>query len=602
MRKLMKTFSCILFSSAVTSEPVAVHNFIVDIIGTWQLRLPTLVFEDDLPQLCMTHERALCLTNAMDLDELAEHLATIHLNRRQDGLIFVGNAGHKKLLNKVARLVPTILTSNCPIFMPHSYSDDLKLRLDSNIIFYWKNGPAKYKLFDIFAVKGGPPIWIELGDWSMQGGIMLNHSKNRWDRRTDLEGAIFVNSVMNNGLWAKVNKDGNGNIFGSSGYFQDKLFCITDRLNLTLHTKEIPKEEWKLLENGSWTGGIGLLQRKEVDICSVGLGVTVKRNSVIDYPIATLRDKITLIASRPKGTTVNMWVYIEVFGAIQWAIFAALLVTFIMIMTIFSISSHEEEGLPRMNFALSTIGTAYLLTIQQGNHCNVNQLGGRILMLTVSMLTLLMFTYYTTDITAKMTSVTPEIPIRTFEDVMDQGYKVIVSTAFYKIILAESEQERAKYKVYKKYIENERVRDKENEALKEVISGEKTLWYSTYLEMVPDSPKRKLLLDQVVALKMDDSLFGLTSFGLQNNSEFLEIFNHFILKEFEHGILNRLYRKYNMALYVKEQFGMSEPQPLGYQNVIFAFACVGIGVVASMCIAIVESMVMRMSHNQAQIT
>ena len=65
-------------------------NFVSGIIEEWQLRLPTIVVGDDLPGFCMSHERALCLTSLMDLDKLAEHLATLHINRKQDGVIFLG--------------------------------------------------------------------------------------------------------------------------------------------------------------------------------------------------------------------------------------------------------------------------------------------------------------------------------------------------------------------------------------------------------------------------------------------------------------------------------------------------------------------------------
>ena len=72
-------------------------------------------------------------------------------------------------------------------------------------------------------------------------------------------------------------KDKNGNIIGSWGYYQDLLFYITDWLNLTIETIEHP---WsmELLENGSWTGGIGFLQRQEADVVSTGMGINLQRS------------------------------------------------------------------------------------------------------------------------------------------------------------------------------------------------------------------------------------------------------------------------------------------------------------------------------------
>ena len=65
--------------------------------------------------------------------------------------------------------------------MPSLYQNDIKLRLDSNIIFFHENGNGYYELYDIFAVKGGPPIKLEIGTWNLENGIALTMSTNRWD-------------------------------------------------------------------------------------------------------------------------------------------------------------------------------------------------------------------------------------------------------------------------------------------------------------------------------------------------------------------------------------------------------------------------------------
>ena len=577
------------------AEPL--DEFIEDIIETWHLQLPTIVVEEYTLEVCMTQKRVLCTKNHMDIDELAEHLAFIHLHRKQDGVIFVGNKGHKKLLDLLSLLAPTMFTSDCPIFMPLEYAEDVKLRLDSNVVFFKETSSTNYELFDVFAVKGGPLISLDLGTWSKPYGIIIQNNMNRWDRRRDLKGATFINSLLNNGFYSQILRDHANNIIGSWGFFQEMLFYITEKVNMTVQTTEVPHEPWEMLENGSWTGGIGILQRNEVDIVSLGLGQTSQRCSVIDCPMSTLRNPLTLIAAKPKGTTVRLWVYIEVFGVIQWAFFFAFLAAFVMMTILFNTNGGEEsqQSESKINISLKAIESAYLFMIQLGNHDNVWSLGKRLLALTASMLTLLMFVYYTNDITAKMTSGGPKIPIRTFDDVIHHEYKVIVASSYYKSILETAKHGTAKLQVYKKDIKNEPIRDY-NEALKEIISDPKTLWFTDKLTTVPVTAIWEELFNQVVALKMDDSGYTITGFGLQKESEFLKMFNHYLLKENENGIRNRLYKKYFISLYVKEEFGMNEPQPLGVDNVIFTFACLGVGGTTAMGIAIVEFVVRKMFH------
>ena len=131
------------------------------------------------------------------------------------------------------------------------------MKLDSNILFYKEEEPGTYQLLDKFAVKGGPPIVIDLGKWDPSYGMIIQNYKDRWDRRTDLRGAEIVNSLNTYGPWSVLLKDGDGKVVGSMGEMQELIFCITERLNINIKTIEMPREPWKELENGSWTGIIG---------------------------------------------------------------------------------------------------------------------------------------------------------------------------------------------------------------------------------------------------------------------------------------------------------------------------------------------------------
>ena len=169
---------------------------------------------------------------------------------------------------------------------------------------------------------------------------------------------------------------------------------------------------------------------------------------------------------------------------------------------------------------------------------------------------------------------------------------MIVPREYYGGILAAAEVGTAKHEVYKRYLENGQ--EENGDVVRKVIAEPKTLLYASSSSIVPGrltTETQKALYDQVVALKMDDSVDVMAAYGLQKDSEFLDLLNHYILKEIEHGIIGRSKRRYNKALYVKEQFGMGEPRPLGYENVIFAFACLGAGVVAALFVAVVEFIV-----------
>ena len=585
------------FAYANSSEVKVLETFVKSIVDKWQLLSPTLIVPDEIPEMCLTLDWGLCLSTDMSIDELTQQLATIHKPRQHDGVVFVGAHGHEDLIKKLAYRMPSLFTSNNPIFMSTEYTKYISLRLDSNVIFYVNELPGIYKLVDKFAVKGGTPIVIPLGYWNIEEGVILKESMNRWDRRTDLKGANFYSCMFFPSLLSYFIKDESGNIIATKGYYQDVLFYVTENLNLSVVTVE-------------GTNCIPIINctcfdpRTEVDVHSYGVGIHMDfAMSLIDLPLIIFRSPVTLIAAKQKGTAPNMWVYVQVFGIPQWILFIVLLTLLGMALVIKNGLSEDEIARNSdkkisadQNYNLyANFGQVYIYAIQMGNHPNSKHLTSRILTLTASILTFIMFAYYTNDITSKMTAGPPSIPVKTFEDVIHYGYKVIPYMLYYEKMLRDAKPGTAKNIVYNSYLRTIDTTNKTQRELavyifKEAISDSKTLIYmpSAVLAETDYAPFKELA-DQMVALKMDDAQFSTGTVGLQKDSEFLQIFNHYFLQGMERGFLRRLYRFNNFEeLFNKESFEMMEPQPLGFNNVMFCFIILGLGVCLSTVLASTE--------------
>ena len=143
-------------------------HFLTDVIHAYKLSSPTVVAQDhNLPEVCMTLQWVLCLTNTLEdnTTELVGHISNIDSAGRQDGLILIGREHHYQLLKSIEAMAPAILTSK-PAFVPLIYHKNMSLRLDSSIVLYEENADGNImSLRDIFAVKGGQPIILELGSW-----------------------------------------------------------------------------------------------------------------------------------------------------------------------------------------------------------------------------------------------------------------------------------------------------------------------------------------------------------------------------------------------------------------------------------------------------
>ena len=591
MRPMHLTFVLFfLFSWAHASENEELDSFLGALIDTWQLRSPSIISEGDFPAICVRRQWLLCLSDGLgSSSELAEHLISIHQHRRLDGIILVGNRGHEKLLSELAKESSTPLTSICPVFLPISYKKEINLRLDSNIVFYEKEGAASYNLYDIFAIKGGPPITLGIGKWDSSNGIILEKHINRWDRRTDLEGATIVNVLANNIGWSEVERDNKTNkIIRTFGYFQDMLFYITDRLNMTIENKQVGWTN-KLLENGSWTGSMKSLDEKEADVATSGLGISLQRSAYIDYPMATDRQPLILHAAIPKGSSTNMWVYVKVFGLLQWMLYFALLILMALGLYIINILFDDDDGMSfgtkrgsNSNYKLGSVfsgfALVFLYNLQMGSHPTSKYMAARMLTLTVSTITMLFFVFYTGDITAAMTSGPAKVPVKSFGDVIAYDYQVVTGSGYFENVLRTAKNGSSMNEVYTtRYLGN---METKKDALAHALTDPKILYYDIYSLVTP-----RELVKQTFRLQMTDAVYGAGTVCLQKDSEFLQIFNHYIIKGHETGFFNRLFRTYHNDLYIKTVFEMVEPEPLGFNNVVFCYSCLAIGI----CLAIITA-------------
>ena len=63
-------------------------GFLVDLIQEWNLRLPTVVVQNDLPEACRTSSMVLCVqSHGEDTTELARHIANVYNGIKHDSVI-----------------------------------------------------------------------------------------------------------------------------------------------------------------------------------------------------------------------------------------------------------------------------------------------------------------------------------------------------------------------------------------------------------------------------------------------------------------------------------------------------------------------------------
>ena len=654
---LLLVLSCkfLLISSSQNYD-----SFVRDIIETFHYRSPTIIYDEYAPDICMTSQWMLCMTNGphKEGNELADYFTKLtqtivytrdnrfiistnpervenntfviypeavgldwtepQVQRRHDVLIFLGGVGQKELVTWIDKRpsikspndpddqpgaffprdfieTPTIFTSDTPVFMPIEYADAIKLRLDTNIIFFKEEMPGSYKLVDMFAVKNGPPIALNLGKWHLGDGISLQMSIYRWKRRTDLRGASIINCYRPAILGPPVLDEQGKIVVPKWAIHPLTLLLIAYDLNLNVETTKICAYVTGC-NYTCWcncTGQEKHVMERTYDVDASGQGISFYGEMLVDSSFATGRWHATLYAAKQNGTAPNMWVYINVFEISQWATFVALLIAVVILISLNKKFERSDSVIAfgtkrgsqykyKLESVMSGVALVGLYTIQMGSQVNGQRLVIRLLSFTASMLTLLMFVYYTTDITSQMTSGPKKITVDSFDDVLYHGYRVITQSAFLRIELGHAGPGTSKQKVSKEMITMDARQHNFASIVQELVSDSNTLFYST---------KSKNLEPYMDDLKIKDGTNGYYAFSYPKQSEFLQILNYHMIKRYENGASHYTWSRHYYDN--SEQFGMLEPEPLGYNNVLFPFMCLGLTICAAVVIAMLEFAVMR---------
>ena len=181
--------------------------------------------------------------------------------------------------------------------------------------------------------------------------------------------------------------------------------------------------------------------------------------------------------------------------------------------------NNDSEEFTMSNSLALSLG----LLIQSSYAVETSKMSSRILYLAVSASTLVLFAYYTCDMTSRLTG-PAVIPIKSFADVKKFGYRVIITGQ-------GSSAERLEHLAPQIFEESLKV-NSFNIPVQMMLENPKHLFFAEDSEAVT----RKDILSLSIA---ETSLVNY-AFAFQLNSEFTNLFNHHLLKLGEVGVIQRL--------------------------------------------------------------
>ena len=457
------------------------------------------------------------------------------------------------------------------------------LRLDSLLFTYECKSDGSIAIEEYYKIKSELFFTNFLGNFGPSDAEAAETDLEFiWWRRSNLTGVTLQNSVL---PWGKYVVLDEASESGFSGMLAEVAEALQSVMNFTLEWTTPEDGNWGTLspDTGQFDGMVGQLMRNEIDISTSGLTVTAERAHYIDYTRAITLSPVTLVSAPNSGVSMNIYAYVNIFSLEVWGV---LLATVTIISAFFFLS--ENCAQMRQNF-VSIYFSTFFNIVQLDTFMTRRTSASNLLFLTYSCTTcVIIFAYYNGVLTSLMTTAPAPVPIHSFEDVLINDMFVITwGGSAYLQDLEEASPDSAMGKVWKKVTSSgrEHLIYGEEEARQWIKRDPSNVLYygiaSTF-----KSYDDVILLDIVEKINVKDSI------GLRNDSEFKALFDFHISQLKEAGVLARINHKWleegKLTPLPGSQRNLASASTLGYENVIFPFLVLLLGVVISAVLILYE--------------
>ncbi|KAL5020559.1 hypothetical protein ScPMuIL_003451 [Solemya velum] len=160
----------------------------------------------------------------------------------------------------------------------------------------------------------------------------LNRRKVIVTTRPDLP--FVMKTVENNKTWY-------------SGLLMDVLEELATLNNFTYELVEAPDGEWGQEVNGKWTGLVGQLERREVDILIASIAMKTSREEVMDFvPVPFYYDYTSVLLKRPDPSDTKWRTLLDPFLK---EIYICIACTFVIVTVLIYIIERNSESAPSKN-------------------------------------------------------------------------------------------------------------------------------------------------------------------------------------------------------------------------------------------------------------
>ncbi len=261
-----------------------------------------------------------------------------------------------------------------------------------------------------------------VGTWDAKTGLNVP-TPAIWDRRGNLHGIRLRVATMPRRPSFVIPRKGSR----YEGFIPSIMSVLENALNFTTDWTEPPDGQYGMQDdNGSWVGLMGMIQKGEADLAAALLTITFDRSLAVDFSIAFMEGRATLVVRNPAyfsgSSKVNLNAYLVVFTWPAWL--------FLIVGVLFLFLSHLILTDPKLRSGLleiySSLTFVYATMLKLSSTMGKQKLSAKIFSLVAAFFGFVIVAHYEALLTSEMTT-GPVVPsLKSYSDAMDHGYKIVM--------------------------------------------------------------------------------------------------------------------------------------------------------------------------------
>ncbi|PSN49053.1 Ionotropic receptor 75k [Blattella germanica] len=310
----------------------------------------------------------------------------------------------------------------------------INLLIDSDVSVATRISRSRFILEEVYKRREESNLVTnEIGFWVEDFRLVIYNAKSLSSRRMDFQKSLIkVVMVITHKETMKHLTDAVDRHIDSLTKANYALFHhVKDIMNASIEI--LPIDSWGYEINGTWTGECGYLQRRETDIAISPMFITKPRLGIVDFIAAPTPTRVEFIFRQPPLSFVQN-IYTLPFSGLVW-LCSFLLFTLMGILFYCALkwefctkeneSSSDKMQITWSDIVMSTVGAV----CEQGTLMEGQRIPSRIILTFLFMTVIFLNTSYSAYIVALMQSTTKSI--RTLNDLLNSGLSLAAEDIVY---------------------------------------------------------------------------------------------------------------------------------------------------------------------------